>query len=407
MNVAGGAHLVHAGRSGEKVIAAPHDAGPAAERIARRLHQQSDQVAAGNRGIGKQGRLEDLLEEIQLEVAEAHIGIAGEQAVEPLAGLGNRGVEHEAEPLHAGEGQARQARPAHGKHIDIPLGDPGMRLDSARRDPEAGLHAQLRDTPGEPLHAVGKQGVGLPFAVAVLPAVVDNDPLDVLAQHRVGRDELGVPDDSLLRHGPPVIVPGIPARRGGNRRQHLRPLLAGPGLQQNMPAVFRKQGQRLRLHGGRRRAEVERRDNRQVAHGFPPGRAREPGGIFLGERLGQVQRFAVARQRQVEIALKGNRFLRGQRHGLASASRAAVHQHVIGRNAGDRQRGQLRDADPLPDPARHIQPQAFQPAMACGSGDRQRPAARRGQPVQTDTIFRLPGPRPAHRLLLARFRHDP
>ena len=90
-----------------------------------------------------------------------------------------------------------------------------MRLRNGGGEPEAGLESHFCQLFCEMLHAGGKPGVCVPFTVAVLPAVVDDDALDVLGENGIFCDEFGVLQHFVLGDGPAVVVPAVPARGGG------------------------------------------------------------------------------------------------------------------------------------------------------------------------------------------------
>ncbi|OQA77959.1 MAG: hypothetical protein BWY31_04415 [Lentisphaerae bacterium ADurb.Bin242] len=205
-----------------------------------------------------------------------------------------------------------------------------MRLRNGRRHPQARLESHLLQFIRQMLHPVREKRIRLPFAVTILPAVIDNDPFDMSGKDRVPRDEFGVPEHFLLGDGPAVIVPGIPPGNGrtGKVFLHLEVFIA--------PAVYQEE----RIVAGRER-KLSGIDLQQILmagsggafeirDGAGGGGSREICHEPVPERRGNHHETAPAFENREMVSLENRTSAPGKMKRNASAHPEILRQKMLG-----------------------------------------------------------------------------
>ena len=289
------------------------------------------QFPARDTPVGELPGVQRAAEEIQFEVTVSPGNESFKGLANKLPGPFHCGIKDESVSPHARPAEGRKTVFRLGKHVRITLSDSRLRFDNQRSHPESRFKSQLRDPVRQIFHAVRKETVRLPFAVGILPAVIDDDFPDMFREHGIGGDEFGVFQNFVLGDRPAVVVPGVPARRGKfaevllfRARGVFRSIFAHQGK-----AVTGAECQGLQFDFPGRivfddSARLEVADSSRARRAGKERHERTP------ERIGESELFAVAGQKELHGAVKLFVHAFFQRNCGASAHLDPLGQQMFG-----------------------------------------------------------------------------
>ena len=334
VNVAADPCHIHIVLSAVEGVVAAEDVRSAESGFAGDADGQIHQMSAPDLFIGELSGRPGGAEEVQLEIFVAVTGIAVKKIVNELLGFFHGGVQNKGVSAHDPHAERALTVLRLTEHIRFHLCDPGVGIQHGGRDPETGLELQFFELFCHPGHAVGEEAVGIPFAVSILPAVVDNDLLNVLGKDRIFCNELGVFQHFIFRDGPAVVVPGVPAGIDVRGEIPVGFLVFFAVRVETLKAIAHPEGEGLELEIFCRDV-LDAEPGFQVAH-FPffAGAAHD----FLmiaHQREGEGKLGVFLRDEHHRISVKGGFFhaLSIQRDQGAAAHSGALYGKVIG---GDR-----------------------------------------------------------------------